>query len=841
MHPEFSDFRKFGILKLETLIINASYNKMDYLVPLTTRNMLINKFLFSFILLFISTLGSAQIVNTIAELNSAINGASPGSIIILADGTWNNVIIDIDKNGNASNPITITAQNPGNVLLTGNSRVIMEGAYITLSGLIFQEAANLEVNGDFIEPIIELDECDYCKVINNKIDNFNGTEAQKNLKFKWILNDGVHNEIAFNSFIGKYGVGSIINDNRNSSEPDYLLIHHNYFADRTPINQVNEDNDQDAIRIGNSSTSLDDSFTEVFDNYFYNFFGEIEVISNKSGQNKYYNNTFREYSGTLALRHGNNCEVYGNYFFANDNFLSGGIRVIGEDHKVYNNYIEGVNSTKPDGSTSKGTGGINISNGRLNSELNGYFTVKNAEIANNTFVNCDYALRVGTSISSDLDEEPVNLIIANNITYNSSINDYQISTAPSGNSISEGNLLDLANSALNDDGNFHRLTIGSTPINASVGNYSYITEDILRGNRDSNIDAGAEEFGAGGNKLPYNNSDVGVSVGFGASSGFLNLSYDEINIGVCGGSRTFEVVSNVDWEITENLSWLELDITSGSGSTTVTATATENISGADRPGNIVFNQVGGGISTDLEILQSVTSIAFDVPITGTSSMGMQNEPDIAEENAYNNDFTNYWTGNPDTEPEVSITFDLGSLHFLAEIGIHFWKSDERTTTFSIEIADDAAGPFTTVIDNGVSEQEGTTVLTEQIFSLGNNTGRYVKFIGHGNSSATNWTSIANVNIYGDVDCENAISSIFNLPENEQYINVFPVPISNGVLNIQTQSKTFNKIEIFNITGQKLMTIEGDDVHSKQINVSILNAGIYVVKLEGIGHAKFIIK
>ncbi len=68
------------------------------------------------------------------------------------------------------------------------------------------------------------------------------------MKFKWILADGQHNEIAYNSFIGKYGIGSIINDNRNSTAPDYLKIHHNYFAGRTPINGLNDDNDQDAIR-----------------------------------------------------------------------------------------------------------------------------------------------------------------------------------------------------------------------------------------------------------------------------------------------------------------------------------------------------------------------------------------------------------------------------------------------------------------------------------------------------------------------------------------------------------------------------------------------------------------
>jgi poly(beta-D-mannuronate) lyase len=480
--------------------------------------MSINKLLFTLVLVVVNLLACAQVVTNSTELNNAIAAAVPGTTITLADGIWNNVFIDIDKNGTSMEPITITAQNPEAVLMTGNSRVYMRGSFLTVSGLIFKNSANLVINGSSIEPIFELNQCDYCKVINNKIDSYNGTETQKTMKFKWVyITDGQYNEIAYNSFIGKYGVGSIINDNRSQSNADYLKIHHNYFADRTPINGINDDNDQDAIRIGTSATSLSNSFSEVYANYFYNFFGEIEVISNKSGENKYYYNTFRDYGGCLTLRHGDNCEVFGNYFFAENNFLTGGVRVIGEGHKVYNNYIEGTNFRKPSGSSSSLTGGINVMNGLLNSPLNGYYQVKNAQIVNNTFVNCDYALRIGTDKSGNNTQEPENLTVANNIMYNSSIDAYQIVTSPSGNSTSQGNLTSLATSDMVDDGNFHRLTNGSTPIDAGLGSYSFLTQDILKANRNVNFDAGAEEFGANGTFLPFDSTDVGVNVGFGAN------------------------------------------------------------------------------------------------------------------------------------------------------------------------------------------------------------------------------------------------------------------------------------------------------------------------------------
>ena len=219
---------------------------------------------------------------------------------------------------------------------------------------------------------------------------------------------------------------------------------------------------------------------------------------------------------------------------------------------------------------------------------------------------------------------------------------------------------------------------------------------------------------------------------------------------------------------------------------------------------------------------------------------MEIKPEISEINAYNDDLTNYWTGDPSVEPEVSITFDLACIRELTEIGIHFWKADERTTTFSIDVADVAGGPFTTIINNATSADTGVTVDTEQLFSLAGTSARYVKFIGIGNSSSSSWTSIANINIYGNINCADGSSSIFNQPVDLD-VTVFPVPVTNGILNVLSESKELGLIEIYNVTGQKVLMTDGRGQYSKQINVTELNAGIYFVRLEGIGLTKFIVK
>jgi poly(beta-D-mannuronate) lyase len=495
------------------------------------------------LLLFVYNV-KAQYVTTNTELSSAISAASAGSTIILKNQTWTNVQISINKTGTLTNPITIKAETPGSVFFEGVTNVKLGGSYIYFEGVVFRNPpASVSTGTALIDfRTSSSSECNNCKVTNIKIDAFNQGASQQTSVFKWILLRGANNEVSYSSFLGKHGVGSIINDNRDTSNPNYHKIHHNYFANRTPqgTSSVNDDNDQDAIRIGSSSTSLSDSFTEVYDNYFYNFVGEIEIISNKSGSNKYYNNTFADYSGSLTLRHGNNCEVYNNFFLANGQSFSGGVRVMGENHKIYNNYIEGTVAKYPNNSSTNGLAGINIHNGILNSALNGYYQVKNTTIVNNTFVNCDLGIRVGATFSSTQDQAPQNVVIGNNIMYENTNRAIQVTTQLTGasskyeNNIKQNGTFDsfgsvtatgninVTSGLLASSTDIYNIVAGSVAIDYGAGSYTFLTKDILGGNREVAFDAGAEEFGAGGSIVPYKQSDVGLKVGFGASTTLSN-------------------------------------------------------------------------------------------------------------------------------------------------------------------------------------------------------------------------------------------------------------------------------------------------------------------------------
>lgn len=797
-------------------------------------------------ILFFSIIGAnAQTtVNNQSELNTAISAANAGTTIILANGVWNNLQLNINKNGTFSNPIRIKAESPNHVFIEGKSNIELGGSYIIFDGFVFQNAANLEVSSNRIESLITFrssgNDCNNCTVTNIKIDSYNGTTAQNTAVFKWILLYGSYNEISHSSFVGKNGVGSIINDNRSDNLPDYHKIHHNYFADRIPVNNdINGLNDQDAIRIGTSTTSLSDSYSEVYDNFFYDWSGEVEIISNKSGKNKYYNNTFKDYQGTLTLRHGNGCDVFNNYFFANKNTFTGGIRIIGEDHKVYNNYIEGINSFKPNGSSSNVTGGINVMNGVTNSALSGYYQVKNTQVVNNTLVNCDYAIRIGTSLGGT--EEPENLIVANNVMYNTSINAYQITTSPSGTSMTEGNITQngnwdltngtdsnktVSNGLLESGAEFYRIASESPAINASVGSYSFINDDILGGNRTGITDVGAEEFGSNGVNLPYNVADVGVKVGFLSSVPNLSTSVSEINFNIDAGTVSFDIDSNVSWSIVNDASWLTLNSSNGINKATIQLSALVNNTGTERTAMLIISDDNSNLSTTINVTQSVATFnpnnAIYLSNLTVTGVGTQ-DPNIPE-NTIDDNTSSRWSANSN-DGSAYLTFDTQCKRIITSVNIYFHKGDQRTSSFKLAISDDGS-TFTDV--TSVLTSSGNTVGFEE-FNLPTNTkARYVRISGFGNSEASGWNSYEEVQIFGDESC--ASLSLKSNSLQDLGISIYPNP-TNNVLHIKSKTETIGKVEVYTIQG-KLLLKNTINTFSETIDVASLSAGIYIIKIQG---------
>jgi poly(beta-D-mannuronate) lyase len=208
--------------------------------------------------------------------------------------------------------------------------------------------------------------------------------------------------------------------------------------------------------------------------------------------------------------------VEGNYFDGKHAANSGGIRIIGEDHTVFNNYI-----AHTDGSSYKSA--LTLMNGVPNSPLNRYFQVKRAYVAFNTFVDTRSTILIGGGKDSELSLAPDSCVIANNVVYTTTAPIITYSDIPTrhtwqGNmmygaalGIAQPSGITMVNPqlALSSDG-LWRPANTSPVINAALGSYSFVTTDMDGQVRDAQPDVGADEASSSPVLFrPLTPSDVG--------------------------------------------------------------------------------------------------------------------------------------------------------------------------------------------------------------------------------------------------------------------------------------------------------------------------------------------
>ncbi|WP_456462082.1 polysaccharide lyase 6 family protein [Reichenbachiella sp.] len=340
------------------------------------------------------------LVSTVTEFNTAVVNVQAGDTIFLKNGTWEDAQLDFFTSGTSDKPVVLKAQTPGEVILSGAARLRIYGEHLVVSDLDFQNGSS---SGDdiiqFKKSSNEL--AKNCRLTNTRILNFN--PASDDIAYKWVSIYGDNNRVDHCHFDGKNNEGALLVV-WLTGQANHHQIDHNYFANIPELGR----NGGETIRIGTSTNSLTESRTIVEYNLFESCDGEIEIISNKSGFNIYRYNTFRNNEGMLTLRHGDDCEVYGNFFFGGEGKASGGVRIIGERHKVYNNYFQDLEG---DGLRAA----ISMMNGVPDSPLNRYFQVKNAEVVNNTIVSCKEPFAIGEGSDSERTLPPLDCTIANNI------------------------------------------------------------------------------------------------------------------------------------------------------------------------------------------------------------------------------------------------------------------------------------------------------------------------------------------------------------------------------------------------------------------------------------------
>jgi poly(beta-D-mannuronate) lyase len=319
-------------------------------------------------------------VATQAELDARLGKAIAGDCIVVGDGTY--AIGALDVTGNAARPIVVRAQHRGKtVIASGTLTTSAKTAYLVLDGFDWTTTGSLRIDG-----------CDHCRLTRNR---FRLTETAD---MDWIVLTNTnhvridHNEIGPKAHTGNpisiFGTGGAVARN---TRIDHNHIHDLQTGGDYPSKGCGFNPGGEAIRVGVSGLAALSSATIIEHNLFERCDGDPETISTKTSDNVVRYNTFRSTAGSISLRVGDRGRVCGNFVFGGGKACSGGIRLIGEGHAVYDNYVEGVDGYALE----------------LHAGDPTHPPVANAVVVFNTFLGGDQSLYVGGDAKD--------CVIANNI------------------------------------------------------------------------------------------------------------------------------------------------------------------------------------------------------------------------------------------------------------------------------------------------------------------------------------------------------------------------------------------------------------------------------------------
>jgi hypothetical protein len=412
-----------------------------------------------------------------------------------------------------------------------------------------------------------------------------------------------HNRIAYNEIGPKKGFGAVVTYNgeagHNISQND--VIEYNYFHSLGP----RVTNGMEAIRLGLSGLSLKSGHVTIQHNLFDGLNAEDEIISVKSSDNIIRYNTLRNSFGGIVARHGHRNSFYGNFIIGDGKKAGmGGFRIYGNDHKIYNNYMEGLTDrgieldggshdggpdggsnptvTWKEGSTEQSAVLNTLSSEKQTEILRGHWRQYNVQIFNNTLVNIGG--KTNSFYIGGRTYQPVGSKITNNLVFSNAgtiFHETNLITDASrptyaGNQV-DGVAAISANATVigatykgdlrlirSTDG-LIRLSGYSPAIDASQGTY-YLADDMDGQTRYTTPDVGADEYSAGvtPTQRPLTTLDVGPQAGRN-----IPIEEDEPNL----SSLMLQPSLLLSPEFNSNTTFYKVMIPSGSGSVKLIPTA----------------------------------------------------------------------------------------------------------------------------------------------------------------------------------------------------------------------------------------------------------------------------
>ncbi|MEU7481315.1 polysaccharide lyase 6 family protein [Lentzea sp. NPDC042327] len=417
-------------------------------------------------------------VSTVSSLQAAIDTARPGQRIVLARGVHPaDRPVKITRSG-----ITVAAQTIGATVFTGRGGIALGDVRdVTVEGFVFDGESGTTVPAGALAT----------RITRN---TYNGNRDGASLTVS--ANDV---EVDHNTFSNRSNEGVYLQITGPGSEiAQRTHVHHNYFYNHS----FTGSNGGESIRLGYSHKQSKSAYAVIEHNLFDKANGDAEAISVKSSDNTVRFNTIRNSKGYIVLRHGNRTVVEGNLLFGS------GIRFHGNDHRVFNNYVQN-------------TGDRAIVFGK-GSETDSGPTSTSHDRPDRVTVAFNTLVGTGAVVDSDTGTyAPKDCVLANNIIQGSSS---KLVDLMSGSTVKyEGNIVwggtagipsgyrSVDPKLVRDSNGLLRLSSGSPAIDTSAGPYSYVTRDFDPQARSGKPDVGADEYSTSATRKPLTTADVGVN------------------------------------------------------------------------------------------------------------------------------------------------------------------------------------------------------------------------------------------------------------------------------------------------------------------------------------------
>lgn len=630
--------------------------------------------------------------------------------------------------------------------------------------------------------------------------------------------------------------------------------------------------DSEAIRIGTSSYQMVNSNATVSNNYFVQADGENEIITNKSKGNTYINNTFRRCRGSLVLRHGSFATVDGNYFLGEDTDGTGGIRIVDSEHSITNNYIQDCITVE---SQAKWNNGITFLGGSANADVdcntdntsNEYQKVENINLSNNTIINTNAPLFYNLDKGST---DPTGTV-SNNLIYFSDA-DPNLSDIISGD---VENAFNNLGTALTYNGNVYT----GTSLGATTTGFTEETGIIASTEGEIFTFSGTGSVNKGADMGAYEPT-TDAMVGYGIGACFIDSSGGSITNGDCtievsesiivsnlstlpaeAASYNVTITANVNWTAAANDSWITIDSNSGNGSATVSLTVTENTDTSNRVGTVIFTQAPGGDDIVRTLTVTQEGAAPPDPRAGLNLINpLANDvealyachEEIPPNHSKNNPKQNSLDKNPNTQwagsaalgecvDLVSIIYDLKGAFDLDLVDIattsgktynlQIWVSSTVPTApatfpedddFTLAYPDSGYFQISTTPENKVAYKLPTPALGT----------RYVKIVGNGQPSGSRYTTIHEIEFYGEAASLSVDDNNFN-----NQIDIYPNPVSN-IFTIRSPQNNISFIKIFNLDGRLVLEKPIKSFGSEIIiDATSFSNGMYIVNVSNGGKSQ----